>query len=361
MSMTNQLEANTLDYRRWNESSDDELGVATTDKTVELHRYIAENGQSFNVLDVDARTVGESGEQEGPTIVGAISFDYRIDPLLTHKMSILAHHASARVLMSELPGVSVDHDDPFHTKGAWQTPAQTVAAFSGNFDPLALEQLRAVDSVAHFQDGDEIQLFGQSLGAYSVTAMTRVLANGSFEKALTVPKMTLFEPVNAYGNYYLINQLKMLKNLATTEDTRRQVYLDENAQIGHPMRAFEQLSDETLAIDKFVKSRPAQIIATYASGAGLRKGLHSALYDAMNNKTEDGPHLADAEIIVARATDSTVSHDEDLISLADAAHDAGGSVRLVKFSAGEGETTPLGHHSPDSLGRMADLALYLSR
>ena len=345
-----------LDHRHWKGASALELGTAEDDKLIQTHRYEAENGQSFNVLEVDARKEGKPDK----TIVGAISFDYRIDPLIRLKMAILAHHTSSRVLMTELPGVTVDHNEPFHTKGGWQTPWQTVAAFSGNFDPIAKQQLEAADSVAKFKDGDSIELFGQSLGAYSITAMTRVLAKGEFHKNLRVSKMTLFEPVNAYGNHYLVDQLKMLKSLATIEDARRQLYLDENEAIGHPMRAFEQISPETARIDKYVKTRPGQIIATYASGAGLRKGLHTALYNAMADKRSEGPRLDEAQIIVARAADSTVSHEEDLLSLAGAAHEAGGSVRLARFTSGESDNTPFGHHAPDSLGRMADLAIYIN-
>lgn len=355
-----QFETAPLDHRRWGGTPDAELGTEVPGRMPHLHRYAAPNGQAFNVLEIDERE-DKDGRKSGSTIVGALSFDYRIDPLLTQKMGILAHHNKARVLMTELPGVTVDHDDPYHTRGAWQTPVQTVAAFSGNFDPLALQQLNAVDHVADFQDGEEIQLFGQSLGAYSITAMARVLASGNFPKRLAVSKMTLFEPVNAYGNYYLINQLKVLKNLATTEDARRQSYLNENEHIGHPMRAFEQLSDETRAIDNYVKSRPLQIVSTYASGAGLRKGLHTALRDATANRDADGPRLHEADITVARAIDSTVSHEKDLISLADAAHESGVPVRLVEFTSGGGDLTPLGHHSPDSLGRMADLAVYIAQ
>lgn len=354
------FEQQVADYHRWADTTDVEIGTSFDDKMVQTHRYEAESGQQFNVLEVDARLKGADGQLEGPTIIGAISFDYRIDPLLTRKMAILAKHASARVFMTELPGVTVDHDTPFETKEAWQSPSQTIAAFSGNFDPLALQQLQAVDSVAGFKDHDRVQLFGQSLGAYSVTAMARVLAGESFNKSLHVDKMTLFEPVNAYGNYYLANQLKMLRSLATTEDARRQVYLDENEAIGHPMRAFEQLSSETAAIDKHVKSRPAQIVATYASGAGLRKGLHTALADAAKNTSSDGPLLAEADIIAVRATDSTVSHAKDLLELESAAREGGSSVRLVEFSSAEHDDTPSSHHFPDSLGRMADLAVYLA-
>lgn len=338
----NTFESPVLDYRHWSGNSKRDLGIANDDKLVRVHRYVAENGQSFNVLEADARKEGK----DGATIVGAVSFDYRIDPLVAQKMSILAHHTSSRVLMAELPGVTVDHEDPFNTKGGWQTPYQTIAAFSGNFDPIAKQQLEAVDWVAKFEDGDSIELFGQSLGAYSVTAMTRVLAKGEFRKNLRVSKMTLFEPVNAYGNYFLLNQLKMLKNLATIEDALRQRYLDENEFIGHPMRAFEQIAPETARIDRHVKSRLAQFIATYASGAGLRKGLHTALYDAMANRRSDGPHLNEAQIVVARAAESTVSHDADLLSLADAAHEAGGSVRLARFTSGEGIRLPWGTMHP---------------
>jgi len=348
------FETSTLDYRQWIGSTDAELGTALAD-TSKIHRYQAFNGQAFNVLEVDGRR-GEGG----PVIVGAASFDCRIDPLLTKRMGILAHHSGARVFMAELPGVTVDHADPFHTRGAWQTPMQTAMAAAGNFDMLAKKQLKAIDSIAHFQDGDEIQLFGQSMGAYSAASMARVLAKNSYRKQIVISKMTLVEPVNAWRNNNAIEHFKMVRNLIVNEDARRQVYLDENDLIGHPTAAYEQLTDETKRIHQHMRSRISQRMAAYAAGMGLRKSLYTVLSDVISDRDPGGTHLHEADITVARASSSTVSLDTDLLALSDAAHEQGVWLRLTEFEAGAGDPTPLGHHSADSLGRMADLALYMA-
>lgn len=49
-----------LDHRRWKGASALELGTAEDDKLIQIHPYKAESGQSFNVLEVDARKEGDT-------------------------------------------------------------------------------------------------------------------------------------------------------------------------------------------------------------------------------------------------------------------------------------------------------------
>lgn len=339
-----------IGFEQWKGLSSDELGLTAPGLKIETHRYENQYGQQFNVLEVDARQ-----SDSDPTIITSTSFDYRVDALLERRMAILATHSRARVLLSEIPGVTMDRQDPFHTKGGWQTPLQTLAAFSGNFDPLAREQLRAIDATVGLEDGSHIQLFGESLGAYAVTAMARVMAQHEFDKGLRITQMDLVEPVNAYGNYTLFRQATMLKNLATREDRLRQIYLSENTLIGHgEIGAFEKQSDENMRIDKYVKRR--QIPATYLTGAGLRKGLHAALKDTLSNNDSDGPRLRDANITIARGIDSSVSLEKDLVSAAETIRDNGGYARTVSLEAAPGDTTLISHHVLNSFGRLASYA-----
>jgi len=341
----------TLEFERFKNLSSDELGLTAPGLKVETHRHENKWGQQFNVLEVDARQTDTD-----PTILTSTSFDYRIDPLLERRMSILATRSNARVLLSEIPGVTMDRDDPFHTKGAWQTPRQTALAFSGDFDPLALEQLRAIDATVGLAEYENIQLLGESLGAYAVTAMARVIAHRQFDKGLRITQMDLIEPVNTYGNYTLLRQAKMLGNLAGREANLRQdVYLGENTLIGHgEIRAFERQSAENKRIDDFVKRR--QIPATYLTGAGLRKGLHTALKDALSNDDVDGPHLRDARILIARGADSSVSFEKDLISAANTVRENGGYAETISLVAPKGDSTPIGHHVLNSYARLASYA-----
>lgn len=339
-----------VDFKRWKDLTSDELGLTAPGLKIATHRHENQWGQQFNVLEVDARQ-----SDSDPTILTSTSFDYRIDELLERRMAILATHSNARVIVSEIPGVTMDRNDPFHTKGAWQTPIQTASAFSGNFDPLALAQLRAIDAEIGLDENSKIQLFGESLGAYAVIAMARVIAQYKFDKGLRITQMDLVEPVNAYGNYTIFRQATMLKSLASREDRLRQVYLGENTLIGHgEVGAFERQSDENMRIDKYVKLR--QIPATYLTGAGLRKGLHSALKDTLSNVDSDGPHLREAQIVIARGIDSSVSFEKDLLSAADTIRDNGGQVKTISLEAIAGDETPISHHVLNSFGRFASYA-----
>jgi len=342
----------TLDLDRWTGSTSDELGYTSPSLFAETHRFKDTNGQEFNVLEIDGRKEGT----DGPTILSSTSFDYRIEDLLERRMAILATHKNARVLLAEIPGVTMDRQNPFNTKGAWQTPKQTLFASMGDFDLLAEQQLRAIDATVGLEEGMDVQLFGESLGAYAVVAMARVMAQRTFNKGLRVTQMDLVEPVNAYGNHTFIRQALMLKNLATIEDTRRAIYLDEeNARIGHgDIVAFEKQSEENMRIDKHVKLR--QIPATYLTGAGLSKGLHTALTHALANTDNDGPQLRDADIFLSRAVDSTVSFEKDLASAANTIRENGGHAFTYSLEAADGDKTPIGHHILNSLGRLASYA-----
>lgn len=347
------FESVTLDHRRWVGSTNEELGTALAETSI-IHRYTAANGQSFNILEVDGRK-----DQDGPVVVSAASFGSRIDPHLTERMGIYAHHTGSRIFVAETPGVTIDYDNPYNMRGAWQSPKQTLAASMGNFDPIAIAQLKGIDSIAHFEDGDKIELYGNSMGTYAAGAMVRVLEKNAFKKQIIVSKMTLVEPVNARPNNNILEHFKMVRNLVATEDTRRHLYLAENDFIGHPSVTIEDVFQDK-RLYKHLKSQSAQNIATYAVGIGLRKNLYSTMHDVVANRNPDGTQLYNADITVARAFDSTVSLSKDLLALSAAARENGSYFRLLEFKAGKGDLTPLGHHTTDSLGRMSDFAIYMA-
>lgn len=334
----------------WRGVSSDELGFTGSHLHTEDHRYVAENGQAFNVFIADARPNGV-----GPTYLTSTSFDYRMDTLLRRGASVLATQSGARVAVSEVPGVTADFDDPFHTKGAWQTPLQSLTAFTGNFDRLSLMQLEAFDKYLVFKDGDEIQVGGRSLAAYMAVSMLSNLARHRFSKNLKVSRVDLVEPVNAFGNQTITRQLKMLQQLASyEEDMRTNVYIPENAEIGHQTDRFE---DESELNDRILKHvRRTQFLATYLSGAGLRKGLDPTLIYAMADKTNDGIGLHEADITISRGNASRVSFEKDLLAAREAIRRVGGDAKVLEFTDAPGTDTPIAHHALDSLGRMASYA-----
>lgn len=363
-----------LDYLAWQGVSSGELGYVVNPGEysdwiegpgVMVARRnlvkLPETGQQVNVYSADARPLRPEGGRKGPTILKFQSHNYRIDELSERKTQIHAHHMGARVLDIELPGVTMDYHNPLATTGGFMTATQFIESFSGNFDSLSLAQLKAADQVARFEDGDEIQLYGESLGAYSVVALARALANGRFEKQLRITDMTLVEPVNASGNRSIFDQLKLAtEHLAKTEHRRRLVYLGENTIIGHPVTMFEMLNDQTAAADRKLKSRLGQNLAATASGAGLRKGLEGALTGALKNDSQDGPRIHDANITFARGRESSVTLASDMEGFAETARAKGVDIRLVEFSSAEGNPMAAGHSQLDSLGRMAEAALYMA-
>jgi hypothetical protein len=337
--------------KQWESASSDELGFTSPDVTKKTTRFTNAAGQQFSVIDIDAR----NGEP-GPTILSSPSFDFRAQPLYEARLATIAVQANARIMSSEIPGVTIDLDDPYRTQGDFQTRHQTTMALFGDFDPLAAEQLKAMYEVGELSDDDEYQFLGGSLGAYAVVAMARAMAHGKlFGKNLNFTRMDLIEPVNAYGNYTLLRQGKMLLSLAGLEDKRRkEFYLAENEARGYgdSGKAFETISAETLKQDVFVKSRPQQIIATYATGIGLRKGLHTALENALH----DAPELRGMNIALIRGLDSTVSHETDLQSAAHTIRESGGRATTFTLVGEAGDPKPIGHHVLDSHDRNGSFA-----
>ncbi|MDB5160073.1 MAG: hypothetical protein JWO99_336 [Candidatus Saccharibacteria bacterium] len=338
-----------LSSKPWEHVSSDELGYTFPGLKIETTPYENEHtGQRFNVLDIDGRN-----SENDPTVISAASFNYRIDPLKIRELSVFAKQSNARILYAEQPGVTMDLKDPMHTRGDFQTPKQLVLAFAGNFDPLVREQLKAIDSVAHLKNGQEVQFFGESLAAYSIAAMIRVLAREEFEKQFVVTRMDFHEPVNAYQNRRIKDQVKMYYQLASVEDARRQMYLAKNKALWPEdyVGAFEKISPFTARIDKHVKRR--QILPVYAGGAGLRKGLHTALGNALDANHD----LRDTPMIFSRGKDSTASFERDLLAGAQVVRTHGGRAETATLVSEPGDTTPIGHAALDAFAYMASYAV----
>lgn len=346
------VERMTLSLAPWAEMPDDEraasLGYANPDLDISLHHYesdfvrIRDQAQQFNVLVV------KNGD--GPTTLMSTSFDYRIDPLTIMKASTIATQLGGTVAVSEVPGATKGHvmGRELDTPGAWLSPQQLSQAFAGNLDLIGLEQWRAFDSALDFQDGDVVQTSDESLGAYISVARARALARGLFHKRVHISRMDLIEPVNSYGNYTIMRQIAMAQRLRGPEISLRNVYLQENRDLGINVDAFERISDENRRIDQQLKRR--QQLAVLAMGAGLRKGFHTALKRVAEDRSESGPRLHEGEVLIARGLNSTVSHRGDILAAQETVKDAGGSARVVELLNREGRA---GHHVMDNIPRLA--------
>jgi len=334
----------------WRNASSDELGYTGPQLETNEYRYTAKNGQAFNVFVADARPDGV-----GPTYLTSTQYDYRMDDLLRRGSSIFATQTGSRVAVSEIPGITFDPETPFRTKGAWQTPYQSLRALSGDYGPLALTVLEGLDAGLHFKDGDEVQIGGRSLAAKIGEGILDSLARHKFSKDLKVSRVDLVEPVSGFGNLSVSRQWKILQELSGYEENMRiDVYIPENEQIGHPGVRFEDQSELNDRILKHV--RRTQFPAMYATGMGQRNGLGSILARAMADKTNDGIGLHEAEITVAYGDASRVSFEKDIVAAREVVRQIGGDVKILKLTDEKGSNTPIAHHALDSFARMASYA-----
>lgn len=343
-----------VDFEPWVGASSTELGYEGEHLHIERHRYTdPENQQQFNITDIDARPNGE-----GPTVIYLTSHNYRIDELLERRMSIYATQTKSRVIICEMPGITMNRENPNRTKGAFQIPDQTSALLRGNWEPTSTAQLKAIDAVIGLEDGQEIQLLGESMSTHSVVGVLQSVAHGSFEKNLNFTKIDLIEPINTSGKLSLGKIADLVSSLNTVEAFRKLIYLEENKRINHEVAPYEQLHQK---IVKRLNTR--QLLATIATGLGVRVGIDTGLLELMENSSSTGLDLGSTRFTLITARESVVSSGKDARKLVQAINERGGHAQHVMMKARkgdvtpEGQPTPIGHAFGTSLGRQASQAL----
>jgi hypothetical protein len=335
----NEFEQLPINHLNWKDVPREEIGYSGEHLDISpLYRHTAETGQQFNVLKIDGRVEGK-----GPVIIVPLPYDIRIDTSVLHSMSILATQMKACVYAVETPGVTVDHSDPDNTAGDRLTGLQTIEALMGSSENVTHEQFRAVDKVAKFADGQEVQLAGVSRANNSVAVMAAGIVEDRYEKSLRVSNVDTIEPVNIHG-VYSVGQLAM--TLQLVENPLLAQYQAENTAIG-----LDDVIDLStgLAIspktDKLLKRR--QRVPVILSGIALYSGMQKPL----KRIAKASP---DTEIAIVRAVHSRVSKKPDLIAAAENIRDSGGSVRLVELVPDDNDTALIAHHVTTSHGRYAD-------
>lgn len=354
-----------LDYKKWdsNTVSPEDFGIAlATDETrTILHRYSTPDGsQQFNVLEVDGRPNDQEGHPVGIDTISSTPWSYRIDPLFTDKMAILAKQRGVRVFASEIPGVTINQADPFNNDGARLTREQSRALLRGNFGPIARTQFEAIRSYANFTEGQEVAFYGESMAVGALAAMIREMSDGTITP-LTIAKAEFNEPVNVFGDTTLLQMYKLMIRLGRLENTRRGLYIQENAQIGYPeAMPYEDIDERTAAIDTYVKGMRQQGVSALITGVALRKGMHTVLADIVAKDTAYYPITSDSEIMFGRGADSSANEPGDFESLNEYISGSRVKVRMLEFTDGETDGhTPIGHSFTDSLGRAASMATLL--
>lgn len=172
-------------------------------------------------------------------------------------------------------------------------------------------------------------------------------------RKLLLDNVILHESVNPTGNHGLLWLVSLLRNLSGVESIRRDHYFVENEEIGHPFRAFEQVSATNKSLDDARKSFKQQGLGSIVNGIGMRVGLEKTL---LNNLDHYGLRRA-PRILLTRGDNSTVSDSKGYEQLTDELKDDGIFVENAHFKD-KGET-PVGHFFLMSLGRQANYATYV--
>ncbi|MFF2487224.1 hypothetical protein ACFVSU_12535 [Microbacterium sp. NPDC058062] len=301
---------------------------------VRAARWRPDSQEGFNVV------VAEPAKGFLETAIFPMSFDYRIDPLVTRRLQVLAATTGWRFAGVETPGVTMDIDNPERTKKSSVRTLDLLRAMRGNFGPLVHAQFSAVTGVL----GEElsgVRLVGESLGAQMVSAMA---ASGLGEPA----SVDLIEPVNAVrlGPSAFV---RLARNLLGVETARKAEYLKENEAVGFgDVTAFELLSPENAVVDRRLKSWRHQWKYANLPILGLTRGL--------------GPLLTNVQGVtparIWRGAASEVCSERDCIDLAETIRAAGHPAQVLTL-VDQARSVELGHHVLTSLPRLAQFAQLL--
>ncbi len=347
----------STDYRSFTGTSDAELGYGPEAVHSRVVDYRAENGQQVGVFATEPHD-----NTADKTIIMPQSHDYRNEPLSMRRAEIIASRTNSRVALLETPGTVgliypapetplgyEIYDSIRPLPGARPTADQLKGALRGDFREHAAVQLDAVTDALGLAENDNLILFGESMGAVTATAMAQHIG----ERGLQLNGLLLHETVNATGNKYPGWLIKLLKNLGGIENDRRNGYFAENAEIGHPIVAFEQTSTLNKRLDDARKRPSQQGIASAANGIGMRVGLEPALLDTLHRFGAKQP-----EVLLSRGRESTVSDAAEYQALGEALHSRG--TRTREWELIDTDEVPMGHSLLMSLGRQATHASRLA-
>lgn len=302
-------ELKVSDYREYVGSTASEIGYDTEVVNTRVVDYFSEAGQRIGL------SISEPVGGFESTVLMPQTHDYRNEPLSIRRAEIMAHHLGARVALIEVPGtVGLIYPDEENEQGyatytsskplagSRQTLHQLKNTVNGDFIHHSRVQLDALDSTIGLDASDRLILFGESMGSVLATDMLRHIG----QRGLTLDALVLHETVNAYGNHGIRRLFSLLNSLGGIEDERRNQYFFENEAIGHPIRAFEQMSDAQKRLDDARKKMSQQGIASLANGIGMRRGINNRL---TNNLAHFG--VKQPSVLLTRAVDSTVAHSHE--------------------------------------------------
>jgi hypothetical protein len=308
-------------------------------------------GQRVGVYVTQPRM--EREQKPESTIIMQAPHDYRIERLLQCRMDILASRTKSRVIGVETPGTvgllredgdtGTVYDTLEALPGAGQTPMQLLGAARGDFRRHAETQLQAITDVAGLNESDRVILLGESMGA----ALAVDILGIARQRGLNVTDVVLYEMVNTFKGYSISSPLRLMKILPSIENDRRNQYFEENDRIGHPMVAFEMVSDTQNALDIARKSIGQQGVASAMNGLGMARGKMNVLKRGLEFYGGNMP-----DVTLVRGADSLASHHSDYETLTEMLQSIGAHVTMYEVLDTRGEQE-IGHSHLVSLGRMA--------
>lgn len=315
-----------------------------------FHSVETSPGQIVRLIEVDARP---KGEKTGRTIIWPATFQARVQHDNAVRMQTLASQLEkSRILFVETPGVTIDPENPLCTSGHTLTNTQETELRHGNFRAAAAAQIKALQEVVGFKQGDEVELVGYSMGASSAAYIARELGQQPFGEAAT-PSITRIDFLDAVNDQpWRLYQLR--KNILK-EGRHNKQYIDENRQqgfdipkYGHALESIRGKIDRTLLWH--------QRTALRLSGSALRNAFAPVLVQAIEeSRGNNTTRLDEAVLTFYRAEGSLVGRREAHEQTSEDLRRVGHQLRLVELT-GAGEDDTLRHLFPRSLGRIAHFA-----
>lgn len=323
-----------------------------------------ETGQLTGVFVTEPRAEIEQPNGESVahrrTIIYPQSHEYRNEPSSMARLQQLATAFDARVVGVETVGTTglmqadengraIVRTELRRLDGDRQTVPQLLGALRGDFRLHASKQLEAIEGTIGMNETTRYTLFGESMGAAVATDMLGLMK----QRGYTVDEIVMYEMVNAFEGRRPLLPVQLMRVLPGEENNRRNQYIQENTDIGHPMTAFELVNDEQQRLDIARKKLGQQGRAGLVNGLGMAIGRSAALQDSLDYfEKNDAPLLT-----MVRGRESLATSDNDYRCFTTQFTLGGYAVRMFEVADTEHplEARPMGHSHLFSLGRGKDI------
>lgn len=343
-----------------------EIGYGNEVTETLFEDYIAQDGRQIGVFVAQPLKYGAiKANAPELTVIMPASHDYRLEPLWMRRMEIMATKMDAQVIGVDMPGTSglgkASTDGVFETysnteklPNIRQTLPEYLGALGGDFRLHANDQLDAIDKVVGLGSNKRYAIFGESMGAAVATDMISLMK----ERDLQVSDVILYELVNAFKGIRPQLPIRLMKVLPGTENDRRNEYITENSEIGHPMTAFELSGtndgEKTFnqELDSARKKLSQQGAASVINGFGMMRGRLNSLSAGLALYGQK----AAPQITLVRGRDSLAANGTDYMAFRSVFEARGNTIESVEVTDRSDRHRKIGHSHLVSLGRQTQVA-----